>query len=290
MWVTGFAPCFFLAQPSMEFRKVSLPVNPEKNLSTSPRGRSGPSRLSMRSARSAGMSFPFGVSIVASATAAWAGRGSSSLTIACSVTVRPAARRNACVHGVHRGTRPNLSMFIWHLCEQNRKTVPSLRMNILPVPGSISLPQNEQERRTGIVSPDRELAGFARGLAEHEHVPDLDAALHVPGDDASLVSTVQDAHFDLDRFARHPCAADDLDDFRRDAVLVGHRVSSSLGGLRPSSSREACWTGRRAPASPCPRPRLRWRRSLCRGPPRPRAPVCSAHKRRARPFPRRGGA
>src|SRR5713226_1512490 len=104
-------------------------------------------------------------------------------------------------------------MLFWHLCEQNRKIVPSLRMNILPVPGSISLPQNEQERRTGIVSPDRELACFACGLAEHEHVPDLDAALHVPRDDAAFVSAIEDAHLDLDRFARHPRAADDLDHF-----------------------------------------------------------------------------
>src|SRR5438034_7670104 len=68
-------------------------------------------------------------------------------------------------------------MFDWHLCEQNRKTVPSLRMNILPVPGSISLPQKEQDRRVGIVSPDRELARFPRRLAEHEDVADLDAPL-----------------------------------------------------------------------------------------------------------------
>src|SRR5438128_10678987 len=152
--------------------------------------------------------------------------GASSPTIASSLTVRPAARRNACVHGVHRGTRPRCSMFHWHLCEQNRKTVPSLRMNILPVPGSISLPQNEQDRRVGIVSPDRELARFPRRLAEHEDVADLDAPLHVARDDATLVSSIEDADLHLDRLAGHPRPADDLDHFRGDAVLVGHRVSS----------------------------------------------------------------
>ena len=100
------------------------------------------------------MSFPFGASIVNSAAIASAGAGASSTT-ASSAAMRPAARRNACVHGVQRGTRPSFSMFAWHLWEQNKNTVPSLRMNIFPVPGSISLPQKEQERRTGIGSPDR---------------------------------------------------------------------------------------------------------------------------------------
>src|SRR5437660_2848541 len=225
-WVTGFAPCFFFAQPRIEVRKVSLPTNPAKNLSTSPLGRSGPSRLSIKSPRSAGMSFPFGVSIVTVARPGSIATGASSATIASSATARPAARRNACVHGVHRGTRPRCSMFDWHLCEQNRKTVPSLRMNILPVPGSISLPQKEQDRRVGIVSPDRELARFPRRLAEHEDVADLDAPLHVARDDATLVPSIEDADLHLDRLAGHPRPADDLDHFRGDAVLVGHRVSS----------------------------------------------------------------
>src|SRR5439155_669091 len=91
---------------------------------------SSPSSRAFRSARSAGMSLPFGVSIVTSPGAASAGAGTSSETIASSVAARPAARRNACVQGVQRGTRPRWSMFDWHLWEQNRKTVPSFRMNI----------------------------------------------------------------------------------------------------------------------------------------------------------------
>src|SRR6266705_1379108 len=170
------------------------------------------------------MSFPFGASIVISAAIASVGAGASSTT-ASSAAIRPAARRKAWVHGVHRGTRPSFSMFAWHLCEQKRKTVPSFRMNILPVPGSISLPQNEHERRVGIVSPDRELAGLARRLAQHQDVADLDAALHVARDDAALVPTIEDADLDLDRFARHPGAADDLDDLRGDAVIVRHVLS-----------------------------------------------------------------
>src|SRR5467141_1093176 len=98
-------------------------------------------------------------------------------------------------------------------------------MNILPVPGSISLPQKEQERRTGIVSPDRELARFPRRLAEHEDVADLDAPLHVPRDDAALVPSIEDADLHLDRFARHPGPADDLDHFRGNAVIVRHILS-----------------------------------------------------------------
>src|SRR5881397_586222 len=114
---------------------------------------------------------------------------------------------------------------VFLFCSHKRKTVPSFRMNILPVPGSISLPQNEHERRVGIVSPDRELAGLARGLAQHQDVADLDAALHVARDDAALVPTIEDADLDLDRFARHPGAADDLDDLRGDAVIVRHVLS-----------------------------------------------------------------
>src|SRR2546429_4157773 len=107
-----------------------------------------------------------------------ASTGASSVTTTASSVTRPAARRNAWVHGVHRGTRPSFIMFDWHLWEQNRNTVPSLRMNILPVPGSISLPQKEQERRIGIGSPDRKFPGLTRGLAEHEDVSDLDASFH----------------------------------------------------------------------------------------------------------------
>src|SRR6266704_1105778 len=158
----------------------------------------------MRSARSAGMSFPFGVSIVIAAA------------------MRPAARRNACVHGVQRGTRPSFSMFAWHLWEQKRNTVPSLRMNIFPVPGSISLPQKEQERRAGIDSPDRQFAGLAGGLPQHEGVADLDGPLDVPRDNAALVAAVEHADLDLRRLAGHPRPAHDLDDFCGDAVLVRH--------------------------------------------------------------------
>src|SRR5438552_4012561 len=289
-WVTGFAPCFFLAQPRIDVRKAGLSTKDVKNFSTSPRGRSGPSRLSIRSARSAGMSLPFGVSIVASPGAASAGAGTSSETIASSAAAPPGARRNACVHGVQRGTRPRWSRFDWHLWEQNRKTVPSFRMNILPVPGSISLPQKEQERRAGIGSPDRELAGLAGGLAEHQHIADLDAPLHVPRDDAALVPSVEDADLHLDRLARHPRPADDLDHFCGDAVLVRHRLSVLLPGSVTSSSRGACRTDRRAPASPCRGPRSRSRPSPCRGRLRRRAPVCSGRTRRARLSPRTGGA
>src|SRR2546426_6158292 len=98
-------------------------------------------------------------------------------------------------------------------------------MNILPVPGSISLPQKEHERRVGIVSPDRQLAGLARGLAEHEDVSDLDAPLHIARDDATLVATVEHPDLDLDRFAGHPGPADDLDDLRGNAVIVRHVLS-----------------------------------------------------------------
>src|SRR2546422_3508761 len=98
-------------------------------------------------------------------------------------------------------------------------------MNILPVPGSISLPQKEHERRVGIVSPDRQLAGLARGLAEHEDVSDLDAPLHIARDDPALVATVEDPDLDLDRFAGHPGPADDLDDLRGNAVIVRHVLS-----------------------------------------------------------------
>src|SRR2546427_242278 len=160
------------------------------------------------------MSSLFGVSMVFPPASAPAAGASSATATASSAATRPAARRNACVQGVHRGTRPSFSMFAWHLCEQNRKTVPSFRMNILPVPGSISLPQKEHERRVGIVSPDRQLAGLARRLAEHEDVSDLDAPLHVARDDAALVATVEDPDLDLDRFSRHPGPADDLDDLR----------------------------------------------------------------------------
>src|SRR6266545_2329141 len=175
----------------------------------------------MRSARSAGMSFPFGASMVVSAAIASLGAGVSSTT-ASSAATRPAARRKAWVHGVHRGTRPSFSMFDWHLWEQNRNTVPSLRMNIFPVPGSISLPQKEQERRAGIGSPDRQLAGLAGGLPQHEGVAHLDGSLDVPRDDAALVAAVEHADLDLGGLARHPRPADDLDDFCGDAVLVRH--------------------------------------------------------------------
>src|SRR2546426_5061685 len=179
----------------------------------------------MRSDRSAGMAVPFGVSIVISTASAPAAGASSATATASSGATRPAARRNACVHGVHRGTRPSFSMLAWHLCEQKRKTVPSLRMNILPVPGSISYAVFCLKKKNGIVSPDRELAGLARGLAQHEDIADLDAPLHVARDDAAFVATVEDTDLDLDRFARHPGPADDLDDLRGNAVIVRHVLS-----------------------------------------------------------------
>src|SRR5256885_16323811 len=157
------------------------------------------------------MSLPFGVAIVISTASAPAAGTSWATATASPAATRPAARRNACVHGVHRGTRPSFSIFAWHLWEQKRKTVPSLRMNILPVPGSISLPQKEHERRVGIASPDRERAGLARSLAEHEDVSDLDAPLHVARDDAPLVAGVEDPGLYLDRVDRHPGPAHYLD-------------------------------------------------------------------------------
>src|SRR3990170_8575548 len=61
-------------------------------------------------------------------------------------------------------------------------------MNIFPVPGSMSLPQNEHVRVTGIAgSPHAQLAGLARGLPQDQDVAHGDRALHVPGDDAALV-------------------------------------------------------------------------------------------------------
>src|SRR2546428_13046337 len=86
-------------------------------------------------------------------------------------------------------------------------------MNILPVPGSISLPQKEQDRRVGIGSPDREFAGLARRLSNHEDVADLDAPLHVARDDAALIAPIEDPALDLDPFARHPGPPHDSTDF-----------------------------------------------------------------------------
>src|SRR2546426_535382 len=104
-------------------------------------------------------------------------------------------------------------------------------MNILPVPGSISLPQKEHERRVGIVSPDRQLAGLARGLAEHEDVSDLDAPLHIARDDPALVATIEHPDLDLDRFAGHPGPAVALDDLRGNAVVLRHHDELRLASL-----------------------------------------------------------
>src|SRR2546425_3755791 len=238
---------------------------------------------------SAGISFPRGVSIVTSAAPS-ASTGASSVTTASSATARPAARRNAWVHGVHRGTRPSFSMFDWHLWEQNRNTVPSFRMNILPVPGSISLPQKEQDRRVGIGSPDREFASLARRLSKHEDVADLDAPLHVARDDAALVPPIEDADLDLDRFARHAGPADDLDDLRGDAVLVRHLPSPTYRGTVTSSSRGSSPRRHRSRASPCRGRGSRSKPSPCRGLPRRRALACSGRTHKARPSPRTGGA
>src|SRR5256712_2542336 len=262
--VTGFAPCFFFVHPRIEVRNVSPETKSEKYRSRFPRERSGPSRLSIRSERSAGMSFPRGVSIVTSAAPS-ASTGASSVTTTASSVTRPAARRNAWVHGVHHGTRPSFSMFDWHLWEPNKNTVPSFRMNILPVPGSISLPQKEQDRRVGIVSPDRELAGLAGGLAEHEDVPDLNAPLHVARDDAALVPPVKDADLDLDRLARHAGPADDLDDLRGDAVLVRHLPSPTYRATVTSSSPGSSPRRPRSWASPYRGRGSRSQPSRCRG-------------------------
>src|SRR3970040_1243824 len=96
-------------------------------------------------------------------------------------------------------------------------------MYILPVPGSISLPQKEQDRRRGVVSPHGERAGLAGRLAEHQDVAHLDGPLHVARDDAALVASVEDADLDLGGFARHAGPRADLDDLCGDAVLVRHR-------------------------------------------------------------------
>src|SRR5206468_8448003 len=75
--VTGFAPCFFFDQPTIDVRNALLPTKSAYCRSRSPRERSGPNRLSIRSERSEGMSFPFGVSIRIS-TARASGAGASS--------------------------------------------------------------------------------------------------------------------------------------------------------------------------------------------------------------------
>src|SRR3989304_455256 len=83
-------------------------------------------------------------------------------------------------------------------------------MNILPVPGSMSLPQKEQDRRTGMGSPHGEFARLPCRLPKHEGVPDLDGAPHVACDDSPLVAAVEDAHLDLRRLAGHARPADGL--------------------------------------------------------------------------------
>src|SRR5206468_11013559 len=48
---------------------------------------------------------------------------------------------------------------------------------------------------------------------------------HVERDDAPLLLTIAHADLELERFARPPGAADDLDDLRGDAVIVRHVLS-----------------------------------------------------------------
>src|SRR6266849_6868717 len=81
--VTGLAPCFFFDQPTIDVRNELLATKSEYCRSRSPRERSGPSRLSIRSERSDGMSFPFGVSM-ATSTARASGAGASATATASS--------------------------------------------------------------------------------------------------------------------------------------------------------------------------------------------------------------
>src|SRR3990172_10775250 len=100
-------------------------------------------------------------------------------------------------------------------------------------PGSISLPQKLHGRVIGI-SLHAQLPRLARRLPQHEDVPHLDRAAHVPCDDPALVLPVEDAHLDLRRLARHPRAADDLDDLGGDVlVLLRHRLTSLSALVSP---------------------------------------------------------
>ena len=54
------------------------------------------------------------------------------------------------VHFTRRAFRLSLTMFLRALEFLNHKTLPSLRTNIMPVPGSISSPEKLQIRRSGI--------------------------------------------------------------------------------------------------------------------------------------------
>ena len=64
-------------------------------------------------------------------------------------SMSPFARRKCCVHGTQRAWRPRFNRFRSHLLEQKKWIVPSRRMNIFPVPGSMSFPQKEQGRVIG---------------------------------------------------------------------------------------------------------------------------------------------
>src|SRR5512136_1464538 len=93
--------------------------------------------------------------------------------------------------------------------------VPSRRMNIFPVPGSMFSPQTLHVRMSTMGLPLRELLRLALGLEEHEDIALADGADGVPGDDPPLVRPVQDPALHLHRLTVHAGAPDDLDDLGR---------------------------------------------------------------------------
>src|SRR3990172_3623397 len=104
---------------------------------------------------------------------------------------------------------------------RNRRRTPSRR------DGRTSFPCRARcrSRRTSTRAswaclPHAQLPRLASGLAEHEHVAELDGALHVPRDDPPLVAPVEDADLDLHGLAGHARATDDLHDLGGNPPLV----------------------------------------------------------------------
>ena len=86
----------------------------------------------------------------------------------------------AFVHLSLRGSLPSLSMLFLHLLEQNRRSLPSRRTKLIPVPGGIALRQKLHSCvwGMGVALPD--LPGFPLGLPEQQDVVDPYGALHIP--------------------------------------------------------------------------------------------------------------
>src|SRR4030043_459012 len=103
-------------------------------------------------------------------------------------------------------------------------------MYILPVPGSISSPQNVHTLRSTIehhltrlkLSAHAELPRLSRSLLEHKHTAAPHGTHDVPSDDAPLVTAVHDPDLDLGRLTRHAGPANDLDDGRWNAIIISH--------------------------------------------------------------------